>query len=447
MHNKVYKIIFSLVMLALMPFGYKAGQRISLCALVNRLIIRCCYIFIPIIIGIIVGIKALHLDTNPKVLDVVAKHYFDEQYYVATYPDVQHSVINPYNHYATIGWQEGRNPSKFFDTTFYKNIYLQNNKYNLNPLQHYVRSKLSFNTIYINTGQLKKVEKLLDNPQYYIALVAVFRNEDRFLREWIEFYRLMGVEHFYLYNHLSTDNYQEVLAPYIKEGIVELYNVTSEPKNTIEWNQLQTSIYNNTARQTRDLVEWLIIVDTDEFLFPVKDKDLKTLLKKYDQYASLSVNWKMFGTANVKHIPDNKLLIETLTMSNESTDLHVKTIVKPRFVETIGNPHYAILKPGYAQVTESFEYFIGPFIPHESKNIVRINHYWSRDYDFFESTKLARVHIMTKNSKENANDMTAKEKNLKIKALIQNDQAISQKYDDSILRFVPALRERVLLAN
>jgi len=36
----------------------------------------------------------------------------------------------------------------------------------------------------------------------------------------------VGVEHFYLYNHLSKDEYAEVLEPYIKEGIVELYNVT-----------------------------------------------------------------------------------------------------------------------------------------------------------------------------------------------------------------------------
>ncbi|KAK6011000.1 hypothetical protein OSTOST_23926, partial [Ostertagia ostertagi] len=45
------------------------------------------------------------------------------------------------------------------------------------------------------------------------------------LIEFIEYYRLQGVEHFYVYRQ-STDNYTEaVLNSYEREGIVELVNI------------------------------------------------------------------------------------------------------------------------------------------------------------------------------------------------------------------------------
>lgn len=385
-------------------------------------------------------IKIFHLDNNPKFLNLFTKYLFDEQYYVTTYPEIKDQALVPFEHFSSVGWREGKNPSREFNTEFYKNFNIRYNKYDLNPLQDYIRNILSFKKIYINPSQLKKVDKLLDNPKYYLALVAIFRNEARFLKEWIEFYRMMGVEHFYLYNHLSNDNFMEVLKPYIEQGIIDLYHLTTEPANTQEWNRLQVESYSQLARKTKDSVEWLIVVDTDEFLFPVKEDNLPVLLSKYDQYASVSVNWKIFGSNKIDRIPDDKLLIETLLFAGEYEDVHVKTIVKPRYVDKFTNPHFAELKLGYGQVTENFEYFYGPFLPKESRNIVRINHYWARDYDFFESTKLARVHVVSEG-------LIDQEKKEKIDFLIQTEEKNSVKYDDSILRFVPVLRDRVFQEN
>ena len=382
----------------------------------------------------IIGIKVADLSNNKSFLNLFAKYLFDEQYYVTTYPEVKNQSLSPFEHFSTIGWKEGKNPSRELNTYLYQNFNIDN-KHDLNPLQHYVKARLLFKKAPIlNPSQFKKVDKLLNNPKYYLALVAIFRNEARFLKEWIEFYRMLGVEHFYLYNHLSNDNFMEVLAPYIKEGIVDLNEVTAEPSNLSEWNRLQCDVYSEAAHKVKDSVEWLMVVDTDEFLFPVKEDNLLTLLKKYDEYASLSVNWRIFGSSKIDHIPAGKLLIETLTNADVNEDFHVKTIVKPRFVKEFNNPHFAVLEDGYAQVTENFEYFSGPFVPRESRNIVRINHYWARDYDFFKLTKLARIHIIDKN-------LTEQEQKAKLEALIKVNEDCSVKYDDSILRFVPQLRE------
>ena len=49
------------------------------------------------------------------------------------------------------------------------------------------------------------------SPSRYLAATAIFKNEAAYLAEWIEFYRLIGVEHIYLYDNCSTDNPKAVL--------------------------------------------------------------------------------------------------------------------------------------------------------------------------------------------------------------------------------------------
>src|SRR5262245_48829439 len=78
---------------------------------------------------------------------------------------------------------------------------------------------------------------------YDLSFCMIFQNDAPYLKEWIEFHRLVGGQHFYLYNNLSTDNYQEVLAPYIREGIVELIDWPFPSSNFFEWDQIQVKAY------------------------------------------------------------------------------------------------------------------------------------------------------------------------------------------------------------
>src|SRR5271165_3682750 len=79
--------------------------------------------------------------------------------------------------------------------------------------------------------------------KYQLSMCAIFQDEAPYLKEWIEFHKLMGVEHFYLYNHRSKDDYKKVLEPYILSGLVEL---TDKPKvaNQVKiFNRLQCACY------------------------------------------------------------------------------------------------------------------------------------------------------------------------------------------------------------
>ena len=56
--------------------------------------------------------------------------------------------------------------------------------------------------------------------KYYLSVLACCKDEGDYIQEWVEYYLLQGVEHFYLYNNNGTDNSKELLKPYIDAGLI-----------------------------------------------------------------------------------------------------------------------------------------------------------------------------------------------------------------------------------
>ena len=66
-----------------------------------------------------------------------AETMFDAAYYLAHNPDVAASGVDPYQHYITYGWHEGRNPSAAFDTNDYLAANPDVKAAGVDPLTHY----------------------------------------------------------------------------------------------------------------------------------------------------------------------------------------------------------------------------------------------------------------------------------------------------------------------
>lgn len=141
--------------------------------------------------------------------------------------------------------------------------------------------------------------------RHEVALCLIFRNEAQFLREWIEYYLLIGVDHFYLYNNLSDDNYLEVLQPYIDNGTVTL----------TEWpyEYTQVEAYNDCYRRFRNDAHWIGYIDADEFINLRRDNSIKALLHSFRRYPSLTLHWRDFGTSGHTEYQPGELVTERYT--------------------------------------------------------------------------------------------------------------------------------------
>ena len=98
---------------------------------------------------------------------------------------------------------------------------------------------------------------------YDLAVVAIFKNEGRYLKEWLDYHLLAGVEHFYLYTNDSTDNYKEVLAPYIEKNLVTLTDVPGK--------LMMYPAYNDAIDKYRFDCRYMAFIDLDEFVYPKVD--------------------------------------------------------------------------------------------------------------------------------------------------------------------------------
>lgn len=289
-----------------------------------------------------------------------------------------------------------------------------------------------------STTKKTRTKKSTRGPRYPNQLVvgAIIQNQAPFLKEWLEFHMLVGVERFYLLNNLSTDNFESVLEPYIESGIVKLDHWPVEIKTQEDFNNIQCSAYRRIVDLTAESAKWLALIDVDEFLYPTKEEKLTDLLEDYEGFGGLSVNWQMFGTSNCRGIPEDKLMIEMLTRCaevNNEDNLHVKTISRPELIMRVTNPHFAKYVKHGTQVNEEKIPMSGSRTSYVSVEQVRINHYWTRDQHFFESQKLPALKnysafLTDRQIQERLRDFNATE-------------------DLSIQRFVPKLRERMFGAE
>jgi hypothetical protein len=97
--------------------------------------------------------------------------------------------------------------------------------------------------------------------KHRLSMCTMFRNEAHYLLEWIAHHVSFGFDHFYLYNHLSEDNYQEVLQPLIDKGYVTLQNVPI----VAEYRQQRAAF--DDCLLHRNETDWIANFDLDEYLY------------------------------------------------------------------------------------------------------------------------------------------------------------------------------------
>jgi len=223
-----------------------------------------------------------------------------------------------------------------------------------------------------------------DNYKYDLAIGAIFRDEAPYLKEWIEFHKLVGVQHFYLFNNLSEDEYADVLAPYLAKGEVELIEWPYHAELLEKWVSVQGNAYSRCVHLAQnDKVKWLALIDIDEFLTPMFEDNVLEVLKDYEEFGGVGFNWKLFGHSGLMDLPENKLLIESLVMAapqERPTHLGVKSIVRPQRVQGCHHAHYVIYKKGFYHVNSNKKRCIDQqgVTNHVYYDRLVINHYWSR---------------------------------------------------------------------
>lgn len=130
-----------------------------------------------------------------------------------------------------------------------------------------------------------------------IALCCIVKLENRYIRNFVEYYKGMGVSKVYMYDHNAPDedDLHDVIGDLIDQGFVEL----------IPWQHHKVTIgvyeaFEDCARNHYNDYDYIIFLDADEFVYlnTIYHKSLPQYLAKNDEvfrkYMGIALNWVTF---------------------------------------------------------------------------------------------------------------------------------------------------------
>ena len=204
---------------------------------------------------------------------------------------------------------------------------------------------------------LKKVNPFSDDKKYkyLISVVVMFRYEDDYLEEWLNYYIMNGITHFYMYSNENGKKTKDILEPYIDNGYITLidwkYENHCKKDNKREdgnWNHfgktsLQNCAFMDFNTKYKNETKWIIKVDVDEFVY-IKDKliFIKDFLKNTDT-KYLQIPRTDFGNNGYKK-KQKGLIIENYIRSDIKSTSQ-KSLIQTKYIskDDKGGAHNFIL--------------------------------------------------------------------------------------------------------
>jgi hypothetical protein len=219
----------------------------------------------------------------------------------------------------------------------------------------------------------------------------MFKNEGMIIKEWINHYIEEGVEHFYLIDNGSTDDYYEKIKMYKK------YFTLVKDSTRLPHPGTQTYLYNKIYLQKiKKETKWLIICDIDEYIYARNgyNKIPEVLNKLPSHIEKIWLPWKNFGS-NGHQIQPSNIIQSFIKMGKnmEKKKGEGKIIVKTENLIEIGTAgHRVNLSKNDIYYNINGDKHDNFIVTHEkcAKFNLHINHYRTMSEEYYKKVKCTR---------------------------------------------------------
>jgi hypothetical protein len=209
----------------------------------------------------------------------------------------------------------------------------------------------------------------------YSLVTTRVKNDNSYLDEWVEYHLSIGFDHIVIYDNLST----EPVAPKWGDRVSVF----------LDHNEFRVFPPFNTHQFIIDLKrpEWLLHIDVDEFLVLYQHKSVNELLRCYENYGGLVINWRIYGSSG--HVKRPEGLVKD-NYIYRTPDNYVgaeggngvgKVAMNVKYLKGVVNPHFAVSTRDI--VNEDFVK-TGDGVINSSCRLCRLNHYYTRSREEWE---------------------------------------------------------------
>ena len=180
-----------------------------------------------------------------------------------------------------------------------------------------------------------------------LAICAIAKLENLYLREWVEYYKEMGVDNIILYDNNDIDGEypQWVIGDYISNGFVIYEDVRGKHRYQLE-------SYTNCYEKYNNLYEWIGFLDIDEYWYinPIYKIDDILNDERFPNAIAVFVNWLCYGDCGLLHYDGRKVQerfkTPTFPLDCISNGDVMNKVVKA-FVRTNSNVYVIFKDAGY----------------------------------------------------------------------------------------------------
>lgn len=194
----------------------------------------------------------------------------------------------------------------------------------------------------------------------YLTLGSCLKSEESYIMDFIIYHRYVGIQKF-----VFLDREYNILSKLLANELdVEIIHFPEGPNNTHQDAWAKLINYN------KNKTKWLALIDADQCLVPAKTNNVCDILKDYEEFASLQLNWRAFGSSFHDKRGQGSVYERFLLTAEDDSEYNYPTqfICQPDKTLDLKpfEPHYPRLPDGEISVNTNKEQI-------SNKKIVKMN--------------------------------------------------------------------------
>jgi hypothetical protein len=216
-------------------------------------------------------------------------------------------------------------------------------------------------------------------------MCTLAKNENRYIKEFVEHYKKYGVDKIFLYdnNDINGEKLEEVINDYVKNGFVEILNWRGEK-------QAIYKIMNNCYQTNYNYYDFLLFYEIDEYIYLYNYTNIKNFLSM-----KIFNNCELIYLNLVCHTDNNKLYYEDKPLKERFPEkvsynkkgaprLEIKFILRGHIPNiTIDYVHYGNTKIQNCNSFGHHNKYYKMFSTEPDTQYYYIDHYYSKSTEEF----------------------------------------------------------------
>jgi hypothetical protein len=216
--------------------------------------------------------------------------------------------------------------------------------------------------------------------------MAIFKNEQDYLEEWLDYHIKQGIDHFYLYSNdpnMSNYNFLHKYPDLIT--LIPWVDVKNDNNGTV-----QRKAYSHCVKNYGHETQFLMMLDIDEFLNPITQKRVVDIIKDINEPNIKAIKIPRYDFGSNGHVkkPNGKVVDNYI--KHEKLCSSYKTIANTDYIDInakfYGVHDFPFLNKDGKVINAYFDYKYTGFpngCNSNNKNEIPlvINHYYTKSYN------------------------------------------------------------------